>query len=154
MATFDVHETDLPNLDHYLALSGLHTPKLIDQRQSRHKTFMKQPGVQLVLQFESIPQFRGFDPMSAEAISDTLIMHQAFLNLAREDSHLFVSNEDIATVIQDQVWFVRQAVLFVSEREDIRFEKGRVEVSLPGISLQWDAEMISDEDGKMVFLCR
>jgi len=154
MATFDVHETELPNLDHYRALSGLHTPKLIDQRQSRHKAFMERQGVQVVLQFESIPQFRGFDPMSAEAISDTLIMHQTFLNLAREDSHLFVSNEDIATVIQDQVWFVRQAMLFVNEREDIRFEEGRVEVSLPGISLQWDAEMISDEDGRMVFLCR
>ncbi len=81
-------------------------------------------------------------------------MHQTFLNLAREDSHLFVSNEDIATVIRDQVWFVRQAVFFVNKWEDIRYEEGRVEVSLPGISLQWNAEMISDEDGQVVFLCR
>jgi len=75
-------------------------------------------------------------------------------NSAFAYSHLFVRNEDMATVIQDQVWFVRQAVLFVNEREDIRFEDGRVDFSLLGISLQWDAEMISDEDGKVIFFCR
>jgi len=45
-------------------------------------------------------------------------------------------------------------VFFVDYKEDIQFEEGRVEVALPGITLQWAAEIISDEAGKLVLLCK
>ena len=154
MAQFNVQQTDLPGLDAYLALSSFHTPQLMEQRQARYQAFIDQPGVQVVLQFGSFPQFRGFDPMNAEAISDELIFHKTTLNLAKADNQLFVANEDVVTTIQDQVWFVKQAVFFVDSKEDVWFEEGRVEVAVPGITLQWTAELISDEDGKMVFSCR
>ncbi len=56
--------------------------------------------------------------------------------------------------MKKQLLFVKQAIFFANNREDVHFKDGRVVVSLPDISLQWDAEIISDEDGKMVFLCR
>ncbi len=154
MSQFDVQQVELPGLDVYQALSNLHTPQLAEQRQARYQAFLDQAGVKVVLQFESFPQFRGFDPMNAEAISDKLIIHKTSLNLAKADNQLFVANEDVVTLIQDQLWFVREAMFFVESREHIQFEEGRVRVTVPGITLQWAAELISDEDGEMVFVCK
>ncbi len=154
MSQFDVQQVELPGLDVYQALSNLHTPQLAEQRQARYQAFLDQAGVKVVLQFESFPQFRGFDPMNAEAISDKLIFHKTSLNLVKADNQLFVANEDVVTLIQDQLWFVREAMFFVESREHIQFEEGRVRVTVPGITLQWAAELISDEDGEMVFVCK
>ena len=154
MSQFNVQQVELPRLDVYQALSNLHTPQLAEQRQARYQAFLDQAGVKVVLQFESFPQFRGFDPMNAEAISDKLIFHKTSLNLAKADNQLFVANEDVVTLIQDQLWFVKQAMFFVESREHIHFEEGRVKVAVPGITLQWAAELISDEEGEMVFVCK
>ena len=144
----------LPDFDQYQALSWHHTPKLAAERQMIYESFNDQPGLRVVLRFESIPQFRGFDPMNAVAITDTIILHKTFLNLAREDSRLFVANQDVVTTVQDQVWFVKKAVFFVDSRDEVQFRDGKVHISVPGVHLTWSGEVVSDQGGEVVVLCR
>ncbi len=45
----------------------------MDKHTKNLNQFYNQTGMMIVLNFDKSPQFRGFDPMHAEAINDSLV---------------------------------------------------------------------------------
>jgi hypothetical protein len=154
MSKFNPQVVDLPNLDVYNSLSDFHTTKLIQQRQLDYNLFANKSGIKVILEFNSIPQFRGFDPMHAIAINDSLILHSTLLSLKNEDNSLFINNNEVATEVSEQIWFVKKVMFYIENKSSLTISDEKIVVETNGINLVWEGKITSEEDNRITIKCK
>jgi len=138
----------------FRALSSYHTSRLIEEHRTNYENFNSQAGVKIVIEFESFPQFRGFDPMNAEAINDSTVLHSTFLSLGNKGNRLFFANYDAATIDSGDIWFVKRLEFFLENVSDLQVHEAKVEVSTDGLDISWTGEIISRGNDKIIIRCR
>ena len=146
---FKPHVVDLPDFDVFYSLSDYHTTRLILQREQDYELFLNKSGIKVILEFESTPQFRGFDPMSSKAINDSIILHSSYLSLNNKDNSLFVKNNEVATIINQQIWFVSKVIFFLERESDLIINGEKIIISKAGLDLKWEGKIIADEKNKI-----
>ena len=91
--------------------------------------------------------------MNAESINDSIILHKTFLKLSRgENNQLFITGKKTATIIEREIWFVKEAVLFVP-KESVIIENNRIVVDTKGIDISWAGTLIKESDNMITFNC-
>ncbi|HOP58842.1 MAG TPA: hypothetical protein PLR52_05430 [Bacteroidales bacterium] len=101
----------------------------------------------------AFPKFRGFDPMNANAINDSIVLHNTLLNLGNDKNKLFITNHDIATIYKGQIWFVDKAVFFVNNKSEIKDIDDKIIISSENIDFEWSGEIISEEKNIIIIKC-
>lgn len=130
-------EAILPDLSYERAKAGYFTNIEKKRHSSSYETFTNQTGIEIILAFKEYPEFRGFDPMHAEAINDSTILHSTLLNLGKADNTLNILNYQAISTISDQVWFVKTIKLFVPE-ESISYDKNNLIISYNNkVEIKW-----------------
>jgi len=107
--------TVLPDLSSYISKSKYFTQKARQQHVDNLNAFNKQNGLKITLHFQSTPDFNGFDPMNAEAINDSTILHTTILKLGNTSNRLNFINYKVVTTITDQIWFVKSISFFLAD---------------------------------------
>jgi hypothetical protein len=153
ISRFNPQLIDLPNLDVYYALSSYHTPQETSQHELNYERFNAQPGLKVVLDFNTVPQFRGFDPMHAESINDSIILHRTLLNLSNNDNQLFITNKEAITFIQEQVWFVRKVLFYLEDKSELENVDGKFVISTDNIKMEWTGRSDIEQDNNIVIRC-
>ena len=126
----------LPNLAYYEAKAKYFTA-IEKQKHSQHlEAFNSQSGVKITMLFDKSPEFKGFDPMHAESVNDSVILHSTLLKLGKGTNYLTVANQVVATQIKGQVWFVKSVTFFLPER-DIKFSKNTFECTNKNLTINW-----------------
>lgn len=143
----------LPDLTSYEAVSAYHTNRVIAARQKKYAEFGEQVGVEVVLEFAAMPDFRGFDPMHAEAIDEQTVVHPTLLRLGKGDNHLFFSGHPVVTYIVHEIWQVRKVRFFVSNAACV-ISGGGLAISIPGVDLEWTGEVVESNAKLLYFRAR
>jgi len=141
LSKFEPVTVDLPEMNMLKAKSRFHTTKAIENRMALLDGFMEQPGKQVILEFSSIPQFRGFDPMNAQSINDSTVLHKTLLKLANGDNTLFFDKHPVLAGIKGQVWFVEQLKLFIPE-EALKVNGEEIIIDHPGVNIRWKGRVV------------
>jgi len=128
---------ELPSLSEYEAKSRYFT-NMEKEKHSQHlQAFNGQAGLRITLLFNSFPEFRGFDPMHAEGINDSLVLHSTLLKLGKDSSDYFnLTNQAVLTLINKQVWFVKGITLYVPQ-DAIQFNGHTLVCNTPNVKINW-----------------
>ncbi len=153
LSKFKHHLTVLPDLKMFYSMAKYHTSKVIARHRINLDHFNAQPGIKVIIEFNSIPQFRGFDPMHAESVNDSTILHKTLLNLANKDNHLFIVNKEVLTHIKDQIWFVDKVEFFVPNKSVIHNDAGKILTSLDGVNIKWKGKILTEKNDLIVIKC-
>ncbi|MBD3423424.1 MAG: hypothetical protein GF417_03140 [Candidatus Latescibacteria bacterium] len=138
----------------YFGLSKFHTSREISGHQASFNRFNSQQGIKITLNFIKHPKFRGFDPMHAESINDSIVLHSTMLRLSgRGNSILSVTGSNVVTTIDEEIWNVRKAVLF-APRESIRIENDRISFESDSITLSWPGRLKLKTEKEIIFNCK
>ncbi|MGD9161977.1 MAG: hypothetical protein PVG39_26435 [Desulfobacteraceae bacterium] len=129
-------ETELPDLSSYVAKAEYFTGIEQQKHVKSLRAFESQDGARIKLVFNKFPGFKSFDPMHAEALTDTLILHTTVLKLSNGDNRLCIINHKAATSIADQIWFVKNVILFVP-KDAVRFENDRLKCKFENVEIDW-----------------
>ncbi len=131
------HKAILPDLSYEQAKAKIFTSVERQKHSLNYESFSKQSGIKLILSFKEFPEFQGFDPMHAEAINDSTILHSTLLKLAKGDNSLNIVNYKTVSVIADQIWFVKSVEIFVPE-ESISFHDNKLIISdNSAVEIKW-----------------
>lgn len=137
----------------YYQLSAFHTQQEIREHQISINKFNTQPGIRITLNFTENPQFKGFDPMNAESVNDSTILHKTILRLTGSgNDEIFITNKQAVTIIENEIWFVKKVILFAPE-EDIILNNGRIEINTEGKSVNWSGTLKKQDANEIVFKC-
>lgn len=137
----------------YYDVSKFHTHKQILEHQVSFDKFNTQKGIKIILKFNKNPQFNGFDPMHAESINDSTILHKTLLRLSGgENDKLFVTNKNAVTIIDEEIWFVKKVILFAPE-ESILIKNNRIVVDVEGENIFWTGKLIMKTENEIIFNC-
>ncbi|MDD2196255.1 MAG: hypothetical protein PHW91_03645 [Bacteroidales bacterium] len=137
----------------YYGISKLHTQNEVLGHQVSFNEFNTQQGVKITLEFKKTPQFKGFDPMSAESINDSTILHKTFLRLSGgEQNKLFIVNQNAVAIIGKEVWFIQKVILFAPEKS-ILVENNRIIVDVDGKNVSWLGKLKIKTENAIVFEC-
>jgi len=147
---FEPKIVELPSIEKEIALSRYHTERMVGERNLILQQFHEQPGLKVVLDFETTPNFRGFDPINAISIDEKTVLHKTALRLGRDDNELFVQNKDLITEIGSQVFTVNRVILFVPEHS-IDLDDKRLVIDDEGVAIRWSGKLISRENNKIHF---
>jgi hypothetical protein len=102
----------LPNLGGYMAKARYFTAIERDKHSINLEAFNSQGGLKITLLFKRPPEFRGFDPMHAEAVNDSLVLHSTLLKLGKGTNYLTAANTPTATLIKGSIWTVKSVTFF------------------------------------------
>jgi hypothetical protein len=133
---FKPQQVKLPALDSYEARAKYFTAMETAKHIANIQSFNNQGGLKITVQFKSPPEFRGFDPMHAEAINDSLIIHSTLLKLGKGANYFTAANERAITKVNGSVWTVRSLTFFVSE-DRISLENNTLTYKGQNISVSW-----------------
>lgn len=137
----------------YYQLSKFYTHQELLGHQNSFNNFVAQPGIKVTLNFNQSPQFKGFDPMHAESINDSTILHKTFLRLSGSgNDDIFVTNKEVVTVIDKEIWFVKKVILFAPE-EGILINNDRIEIIVEGKNVLWYGKLKMKAENEIVFNC-
>lgn len=136
LSKFNPQITNLPDLGYYIAKTKYFTALERTKHIVNLDKFNNQNGVKITLMFNEIPDFRGFDPMHAEAINDSLIIHYTLLKLGKDNNHFNLTNYMALSTIINQIWFVKQVSFFVQEN-DIQFSENRFMCNNETLNIDW-----------------
>ncbi|MGM0667422.1 MAG: hypothetical protein ACQETA_08885 [Bacteroidota bacterium] len=154
ISKLDAEKLELEYPDSFLSLSTYHTHKLIEKHRRNFESFNTHAGVEIVMEFESSPQFRGFDPMNAEAINDSTVLHTTLLSLGKNDNSLFFANYDAVTIDRGQIWFVKKLRFFLEDISDLKLNDDKVNISTDGVEISWTGEITNREQDRIIIRCR
>ena len=127
---------------------------MLDKHVKNFDEFQNQKGVKITLSYKNNPQFRGFDPMHAEAINDSTVLHTTLLKLKGDnDNELFISNWQVITQYTGQIWFVDKIVVFVPEQEIMLTDNKKLEIKMDNIFISWEGAVKSKGENEIVFIC-
>lgn len=133
---FHPQQIRLPALTSYEA-KAMYFTKLEKEKHSKHlDAFNSQAGRKITLLFNTKPEFRGFDPMHAEAVNDSLILHTTLLKLGKGTNAFTAINQGTLTLINKQVWHVKQVTFFVPASA-IKFDGNTFTCSDKNMSVNW-----------------
>jgi hypothetical protein len=129
-------EVELPSLSEYEAKSSYFTNIEKEKHKQHLEAFNNQAGFRITLLFKSFPEFRGFDPMHAEAVNDSSILHSTLLKLGKDSNYFNLTNQAVLTVINNQVWFVRGITLYVPQNA-IQFKGQTLVCNTDNVNINW-----------------
>jgi len=134
-------------------LSKYHIQRAIEAHQVSLKHFNAQQGIKITLKFNKQPQFKGFDPMHAESINDTTILHKTLLRLSgTQGNQLFILNKDAITLIDGEIWSVKKVVFF-APKENVVIKGGRMIIDMEGRNISWSGKLEIKTEKEIVFAC-
>lgn len=136
LTKFNHKTSDLPDLSYYKAKAKYFTALEKEKHVINLENFNKQNGIKVTLIFNEIPDFRGFDPMHAEALNDSLIIHYTLLRLGKENNHFNLTNYKALSTITEQIWFVKRVSFFVEEN-DIKLGENRLKCNNGTLDIDW-----------------
>jgi hypothetical protein len=137
----------------YYQLSAFHTPQEVLGHQNSLNNFLSQPGIRITLNFNKSPQFKGFDPMNAESVNDSTILHKTILRLSGSgNNEIFITNKQAVTIIENKIWFVRKVHLFAPE-EGIMLDNNQIQVRVEGKTVNWSGSLKKQNEKEIVFNC-
>lgn len=133
---FKPQQVKLPPLDGYQAKAKYFTTAEKEKHKQNLEIFNNQSGLRITLLFDKSPEFRGFDPMHAEAINDSLILHSTLLKLGKGSNYFNMANHRTVTQTNGQVWFVKSVTFFIPESA-IRIDKNVFICNTENVSINW-----------------
>ena len=129
------------------------TGKEIAKHQENIKEFNASFGTKVILEFKKTPMFKGFDPMNAESINDSTILHKTLLRLGNSNNdELFITNGNSLTTIKKQIWFVDKVILYVSDK-DIDLTDNMITIKNENIQVSWKGKLKNENDDEIEFIC-
>lgn len=153
ISRFKPHKKEIEIDSVYYQLSEFHTEQEVLGHKNSLNNFFAQPGIRITLNFDQTPQFRAFDPMNAESINDSTILHKTILRLAGNGKdELFITNKQAVTIIEDEIWSVRKVLLFAPE-EGIMLNNNQIEVRVEGKIVNWSGSLKKQNEKEIVFNC-
>ena len=138
---FNPQITDLPDLTTYMEDSKHFTKTASQKHTDNFNEFNKQKGLKITLVFKSTPDFKGFDPMNAEAFNDSTILHSTILKLGKLTNKLEFINCKVITSIADQIWVVKSISFFLPVQSSF-LKDDRLIYMKDGININWHAENV------------
>ena len=150
---FNIEKPISPEIEIDYALSKFHTQLLIDNHTKNLNQFYDQGGIKITLKFKNTPQFRGFDPMNAEAINDSTVLHSTLLKLGRNNNELFITSWPVITHFNDQIWYVNSIVLFVPEKEVELIDNNRIVVKNENVTINWEGTIETKSESDVLVNC-
>jgi hypothetical protein len=126
----------LPDLADYLAKAKYFTAIEKNKHSINLESFNNQGGLKITLLFKSPPEFRGFDPMHAEAASDSLVLHTTLLKLGKGANYFTAANERTATLVKGSIWTVKSVTFFVPN-DKISLENNTLKYEGQHIQVNW-----------------
>lgn len=137
----------------YYNISKFHTHQEVLEHQVSFNKFNTQQGIKITLEFNQNPQFKGFDPMHAESINDSTILHKTLLRLSGgENDKLFIINKNVVTIIDGEIWFVKKVILFAPE-ENILIKNNSIVVDIEGRNISWTGKLKMKAENEIIFNC-
>jgi hypothetical protein len=114
---FYPRQVHLPDLAVYLAKAKYFTAIEKEKHSINLQFFNSHSGFKFTIIFKSPPEFRSFDPMHAEAVSDSLIIHSTLLKLGKGANYFTATNESATTLVNGNVWIVKSVTFFLPDRQ-------------------------------------
>ena len=133
---FRLQEVKMPDLSKYEAKARYFTGLEKLKHAVSLKDFNNQNGIKITLQFKQTPEFRGFDPMHAEAVNDSLVLHSTLLKLGKKENYLSAINYKTASVSKGAIWFVK-SVEFFAPAEDVHFSDHTFTCNAVSLNISW-----------------
>jgi len=153
MSSFNPQKEELKIDPAYFSLSDFHTHKAIMEHQLSYNKFNNQPGIKITLEFSETPQFESFDPMKAESINDSTILHSTVLKLSNGDKNkLLINNAKAITLIDKEIWFVSKVNLF-APKESILIENNKLFIDTDKINIAWTGKLKKKNENEIIFNC-
>ncbi|HEY2583075.1 MAG TPA: hypothetical protein VGI43_14790 [Mucilaginibacter sp.] len=112
---FKPRQVQLPDLAAYMAKAKYFTAIEKDKHSVNMQSFNSQGGLKITILFKSSPEFRGFDPMHAEAVNDSLIIHTTLLKLGKGTNYFTAANERAVTLVEGSIWTVKSVTFFAPD---------------------------------------
>jgi hypothetical protein len=135
-AKFNPRVVTLPAFTTYEAKAKYFTALEKEKHAQHLKAFNQQGGVKITLVFKQQPDFKGFDPMHAESINDSLTLHSTLLKLGKNDNHINLVNHPILSLTNGQIWFVKRVSFFVPASA-VRFENNTFLCQTEQLDVSW-----------------
>lgn len=126
----------LPTLNAYEAKAKYFTALEREKHTQHLNAFHQQGGLKITLLFKALPDFKGFDPMHAESINDSLTLHSTLLTLSKKDNHLNIVDQTAVTLTKKQIWFVKRVTFFVAGNA-VKLENNTISYRNEHVDLKW-----------------
>ena len=98
--------------------------------------------------------FNGFDPMKAESINDSTVLHSTLLKLnGDQNSELFITSWPVITYYARQIWFIKRVVLFVPEDEFDLSDRNRIVIKNSHLLINWKGSIKEKSENELLFIC-
>lgn len=153
ISKFDTKPSVLANKEISYEMASFYTQKEVEKHLVNYKKFDAQSGTKVTLYFKQSPQFDGFDPMNAESINDSIILHKTLLKLkGKEDDELFITNRTVVTFINNEIWYVNKVVFFVPY-ETLSLIHNKLVINSDGIIVKWSGETVKESKKEIVLNC-
>ncbi|MBE9469119.1 MAG: hypothetical protein IMY72_12475 [Bacteroidetes bacterium] len=137
----------------YYDISKFHTHQEVLGHQVSFSKFNTQQGIKITLKFNKTPQFNGFDPMHAESINDSTILHKTFLKLSGgKNDNLFITNKNAVTIIDKKIWFVKKLILF-TPKGSVLIKNNKIVVDIEGENVSWTGKLKMKTENEIIFIC-
>jgi len=134
-------------------LTSFCTQKEVEKHLANYKKFGAQSGTKVTLLFKQSPQFDGFDPMNAESVNDSIILHKTLLKLkGKEDDELFITNRTVITFIDNEIWYVNKVIFFVPY-DSLVLTHNKLTVNSESIIVKWSGEVTKESRNEIVLNC-
>ncbi len=152
--------------DEVLRLVQERVGRLSQERKAAAESFLRQPGIQVVLRFPDGPvELRTFDPMNIQPVDRSRAIHRRMLRLSFGESFFSASDTPILVDLGEGPFDIRGATFF-TPKEDLQIEvdftpfalepgtrefRSSLKLSSDGVSLQAVAGAVSiSADGTRV----
>jgi hypothetical protein len=153
ISRFNPQKEELKVNSSFFSLSNFHTQQAIVEHQMSYDKFMNQPWTKITLEFSKTPKFEGFDPMNAESINDSIILHSTILKLSNGDENkLFINYDRAITLIDKEIWFVRKVILF-APKENILIKNNNIFIDTKKINIAWTGKLKKKNENEIIFNC-
>ncbi len=133
---FKAQQIKLPTMAYYEAKAKYFTSLEKAKHNENLEAFNNESGLKITLVFNDFPEFKGFDPMHAEAVNDSLILHSTLLKLGKGSNHFSMANQQTVTQIKGQVWFVKSVTFFIPESA-VKFNNNILVSNTENVNISW-----------------
>lgn len=138
----------------YFKLSKFHTAQEILQHQKSYNEFNAQQGIKVTLIFNDYPNFKGFDPMHAESLNDSTILHKTMIRLSgNKSNNLSIMYDKVLTIIDEKIWNVKK-VIFFAMKEKILVEDDKIAIDDEGKTISWYGKLGQKTENEIIFNCK
>lgn len=135
----------------YFRLSRFHTEQEIQKHKETYQQFIAQDGVKISLIFRQNPRFKGFDPMHAEGINDSTVLHKTMLALSNgKENQLFITHHNVITITDGDIWKVKKVILFVPP-ENIQITNNTMVINQQNNTISWSGKLQMKTENEIIF---